>query len=368
MRTRIRWLGPALAALVAALSCDRVPNDALQSCEASQVTPGAVSTDILFVIDNSSSMYEEQTALQNSLAQFITLLSSSPVANDFQIGVTTTEVGSCTASCLAGSFTAQGTMRGDSPTLVPDFQAAVGVGTTGSNWEQPFEAMKLAIEKSAPGGPNAGFIRPGARLAIFFLSDEDDCSTATDPGSSLACEQAKLNGGLYPVSGYADFLRAPIQGEVKDVVVYAVAGFSAKTLAPSCGRSQCTDQTCSTAFDKGDRFLALAQQFGTAGRIGSICDPAFDGALAEFADVIMSQRMPLDGAPADPGLLVVSVTTVTGDVVSCGSVATAGTAGAGTANVIYTAPEGGLPASLWFQNACALNPGDRVNVDVVCAG
>jgi hypothetical protein len=28
----------------------------------------------------------------------------------------------------------------------------------------------------------------------------------------------------------------------------------------------------------------------------------------------------------------------------------------------------GPPASLTFQNACALEPGDRVVVDVVCAG
>jgi hypothetical protein len=38
------------------------------------------------------------------------------------------------------------------------------------------------------------------------------------------------------------------------------------------------------------------------------------------------------------------------------------------ADAIYEPPQGGRPASLTFQNACALEQGDRVNVRVICAG
>ncbi len=368
-RTRIATL-TAVVAVLSGCACDTVPSDALESCEASQVSPGAVKTDILFVIDDSSSMSEEQAALRAALAEFITTLNNSPVKDDFQIGVTTTSVD--TRGTAAGALVGAGIMPGTSPTLVPDFEATVMVGTAGSLWEQPFEAAKLAIEKSAPGSgwPNDGFIRPGARLAIFFLSDEDDCSNDVSPGPSSAdCRSAKVAGTLYPISRYTDFLRAPINGEVKEVVVYAVAGFSQTTLALSCSGAWCTDKTCSTALDKGDRFLALAQAFGATGRIGSICSPTLNATLFEFAGAIMSQQMPLEGAPADPGLLVVKVTkAATGEVVSCGTVAMVGTPEAGTANVVYSPPQAGRPATLWFQHGCALAAGDRVNLDVICAG
>ena len=45
-----------------------------------------------------------------------------------------------------------------------------------------------------------------------------------------------------------------------------------------------------------------------------------------------------------------------------------GSADAATAGAIYTPPQPGRPATLTFQNACALQRGDRVNVDVICAG
>ncbi len=77
--------------------------------------------------------------------------------------------------------------------------------------------------------------------------------------------------------------------------------------------------------------------------------------------------MPLEGAPADPGLLVVKVMKATGETVSCGPVAPAGSSSAATANVVYTPPQTGTPASLSFQFDCALGHGDKVDVQVICA-
>src|SRR5438270_702435 len=48
-----------LAGLPACSSCDTVPAGALVSCQTTEVLPASVSTDILFVIDDSGSMSEE---------------------------------------------------------------------------------------------------------------------------------------------------------------------------------------------------------------------------------------------------------------------------------------------------------------------
>jgi hypothetical protein len=78
-------------ALLPGCACDTVPEDAVTRCEA-RVEIGKASTDILFVIDESGSMDEEQQNLQDNLSDFVTALASSPVRNDFRIGVTTTSV------------------------------------------------------------------------------------------------------------------------------------------------------------------------------------------------------------------------------------------------------------------------------------
>lgn len=372
MRVRTAILSTLLASL-AGCACDTVPDDALESCEQSQVVPGAVATDILFVIDDSGSMLEEQTLLRNGLAAFIQALASSPVANAFQIGVTTTSVADFvgTATPPAGDLVGP-ILVSTSATLVTDFEAQVLVGTGGSGREQPFAAARLALEKSASGGTNEGFLRPGARLAVIFLSDEDDCSGPTDVaiGDSGDCRAAKSNPSttLTSVESMASFLGGPVVGEVRDVVVAAIVGVAPGTLALSCGPSHCADNSCSTAADKGDRFVQLLGAFSPARtRLASICDTNFDQALQDFAVAMMSQTLPLDGAVADYRMLVASVTRPGVGTIGCTiQPAEAPAATRNAADAVYESPQGGRSASLTFQNACALQQGDSVQVNVVC--
>ena len=50
------------------------------------------------------------------------------------------------------------------------------VGMTGCGFEQPLEAMVRALDDHPE---NAGFLRAGSLLAIWFYTDEDDCSAAS---------------------------------------------------------------------------------------------------------------------------------------------------------------------------------------------
>ncbi len=408
--TRRTALVAALAMVAGCAKLDSVPQDAVQDCSL-QVTPGTAATDVLFVIDDSTSMGNEQTLLKNGLYQFIQALAASPIATDLHVGVTTTSVlgwtdaqtaytygpstgipyaagtvvaiarDGTTGAPVPGEFVyVNGAYAGTRvlasaaglPALVSDFEANVLVGVNGSNREEPFRAAELALQKASAGGPNEGFLRPGARLAIVFLSDEDDCSGPSDPTilQSLDCHNAKVSGTkLTPVSDVAAFLQGPIDGEVRDVVVAAIVGVAPGTLALSCGQSYCADRTCSTATDDGARFVELLGYFPPDHTsLGSICDADFASSIAGIADVIMPDTLPLDGVPADWRMLVASLQRPTVGTIPC-SIALDGTAEAATADAVYRPPPpGGSSATLTFQNACAIQRGDTVDVKVICAG
>jgi hypothetical protein len=415
MRTRPVLLA-ALLSLLPACGCDPVPANAVEDCRVTAVLPDAVQTDILFVIDDSLSMQEEQANLSANLGAFIDALAASPVQNDFRVGVTSTSVEgfTLTAQAYGGgpaagdpypdgalvaiqqdatgdgipgdltydpvAYAATGGWGGSrildkgSPTLVRDFKANVLLGLDGSGKEQPFRAARLALSDRLLDA-NAGFLRPGARLAVIFVTDEDDCSDSIDPRatSNAECHASSVKDAdppvLDPPGELAGFLLGPVDGELRDVAVGAIAGFNPNTLAPSCGdASICADTTCATAYDDGERFAALRAALGAARmRLGSICDASFRDSLTGFAEILMPSTLPLQGAPADWRLLAVRLRRAAGDMTSC-AVAAEGTPEQATADAVYSPPRFGRPAQLTFQNGCTLSLGDRIDVSVVCAG
>jgi hypothetical protein len=407
----------AALGILSGCACDTVPPEALENCSQSAVLGGKV--DILFVIDDSASMKEEQQALSAALTRFIQTLRSSPATEDYQIGVTNTSVaeygggesyrstyvsppylattppfppgtpyprGVITAIdasvdpaltdyatwgdyvwSSAEGFGGPRLLRWDDANLETEFRRNVLVGTWGSAREQPFRALELAIgDQAAPGKQNEGFLRPGARLAIFFLSDEDDCSgpqsDAITADEHCRDQRTATPSLLTPVSHFASLLQGPIAGEQRDVVVGAVVGVT-------CTGGLCTNTKCSTALTDppANRYLELLSGLDpTRTALASICDANFDAALDQFAHALMSQTVPLSGGVADPHMLAVQVTKADG-VRSC-TVAETGTAAAAAADALYAPPRSGAGATLTFQNGCTLGPGDRIDVHVICAG
>jgi hypothetical protein len=411
MRTTTTLLGAALVLLQGCGGCDSVPSTAIQDCAALQVQPDKVLTDILFVIDDSGSMFEEQANLAANLGVFIDTLAASPVENDFRIAVTNTSVEGYLATQQSyaagnvpypdGAIIAVAQVNGiatpaaggnllysttlypatdgwggtryldaGSPTLVRDFKVNVLVGIAGSGKEQPFRAAQLALSDRLAVA-NAGFLRPGARLAIIILSDEDDCSgpVSTQVTRNSQCADLAVKNDpalLTSIDSFVAFLDAPIGGEQRQVTVGAIAGLSPATLAPSC--ATCPNTDCATALDKGDRFTQLMAALGpNRMRLGSICDPSFAQTLEEFAQVLMPTSLPLQGAPADWRMLAVKLTKASGQVVAC-RVALEGTPEATTADAVYWPPTSSAPPTITFHNACQLGVGDKVDVTVVCAG
>lgn len=123
------------------------------------------AADILFVVDDSASMDEEQALLADNFGDFVQVLADTYA--DYQIGVTTTDVSGASAGVLRG-----GVLTPATPDIAAAFAEAVSVGATGSRDEQGLWAAVLAADAAR----NPGFVRPEARFNVVFVSDEDDHS------------------------------------------------------------------------------------------------------------------------------------------------------------------------------------------------
>jgi hypothetical protein len=165
--------------------------------------------DILFVVDDSGSMIEEQTSLRNNFPAFINVLNTIEGGlPDVHLGVISTNagtggvnIGGCstatapngddgnlqTNSCagLQAAYiedlkNADGTRaRNYSGDLTSLFSCMANLGTAGCGFEAHLNSVKLSLSP----GKNPGFLRPNAYLAVIFITDEDDCSTK--PGGAM---------------------------------------------------------------------------------------------------------------------------------------------------------------------------------------
>jgi hypothetical protein len=135
--------------------------------------------DVLFVIDDSCSMDNEQADLGRNFAAFIRFAVSQQV--DYHIAVTTTSVSS-SASDENGRFVplAGGNPRVITPTTPNKelvFQQNVSVGTSGDAYEKLIRPAYLGLSSPLIDTHNAGFLREEANLAIIVVSDAADQDT-----------------------------------------------------------------------------------------------------------------------------------------------------------------------------------------------
>lgn len=133
--------------------------------------------DILFVIDNSCSMYEEQTALGHSFDDIINPIELAGL--DFHVGVVSTDMDDPRQS---GKLRQAGGLRyldNSTPDITTAFRSMAQMGTSSSYAEKGRAATFAAIEELGDGF-NKGFYREDAHLAVVVLSDEDDYS-GSDP-------------------------------------------------------------------------------------------------------------------------------------------------------------------------------------------
>ncbi|MEK6554004.1 MAG: hypothetical protein AABZ31_02090 [Bdellovibrionota bacterium] len=158
--------------------------------------------DILFIVDNSGSMAEEQMKLGVRIQSFLSTLYDI----DWQIGVTTTDVSDGPYGIKGSLLNIAGQqsyiLNAKTPDYQNAFQATVVRSETNncgnscpSGDEQALMAAMMAIEKR--NTDNKGFFRNGADLGILVLSDEDEKSEGTAADAARPADVLKLINSVW---------------------------------------------------------------------------------------------------------------------------------------------------------------------------
>jgi hypothetical protein len=215
----------------------------------SQVPQLQSSSDILFIVDNSGSMSQEQQRLGENFQSFINGLTSTNNTFSYQLGITSTDFDGIAGVSynrtqaytnflnsgpggLISRFLnpANSTPRFLTSSMDPEFIrsqfiASVNLGTGGSGAENGLETLALALSGplTNPGKPNHGFIRgANVRTDIVIVSDED----AHDPqatGQYLRANPARLENYL---NEKLSFLATLKDGNGANMIkIHSIVGF-----------------------------------------------------------------------------------------------------------------------------------------------
>lgn len=149
--------------------------------EFTQAQPRA--TDILWVIDTSCSMLDEQEALADNFPAFISFFIERDLP--FRMGITSTNIGEAETDGLDGELAGSPRwLDHDSPDVEETFMDRILLGIDPMHGrERGLHASHIALSDRLEDS-NEGFLRPNASLVVMVISDEPDYSTLQYPDSS----------------------------------------------------------------------------------------------------------------------------------------------------------------------------------------
>lgn len=218
---------------------------------------GCKKVDILYVIDNSPSMYDEQQTLIANFGAFVAEMTAAlEKVSDYHVGVVTTDnyadegflddstlvVNASEPLCkILGGMVVESQQGVCTPfaegyrfiteqdDLAAKFACVADVGEDGDSDERVGDALIGALSplSNAPGQCNEGFLRPDALLIIVILTDENDSSN-TDAGdwydAVLASKKAAEN--VVVLSLIWDDSEASCQQDLSESTGYTIAEFT----------------------------------------------------------------------------------------------------------------------------------------------
>lgn len=243
--------------------------------DVSNVQPGCNKMDILFVIDDSGSMSDEQANLGVNFPQFFNILNEyetnigEPL--DYRVGFTTTGVTKSIEASDPGSeprifqqgadgALVNGSCNEDIGWFSRDtenadelFTCVSDIGINGPVVEMPLEAIRLSIGAQYNNGSTSDFYREDALLGIVILTDEDDCSKKESVISTSTCNDT------FPTEAYVASLDQFKTSRAKWAVAVVAGEISG----------------CESQWGRADptpRLNQFAQQTGENAVQSSICD------------------------------------------------------------------------------------------------
>jgi hypothetical protein len=281
---------------------------------------GCEKVDFLFIVDNSSSMGDEQDHLTTSFPGFIAGIRETIRAKDYQLmvvdtdGVAPTQMSTCTASgectcsdapfccaklCEAGNATCNGEtcaeinnqhaceldfgvgmrygssgddckfatqnryLLADQPGLEDAFACAAKRGVGGAREEKPMDAMRAALspEMIAANACNAGFLRDDAILVVTLITDEED--DVDDNGST---------------DGPQEWFQALVAAKLGNAAAVVLIGFVGDTGLPG---ALCKPLSGTDGAERSPRLHEFIANAGDLGLASSVCADDFAPAFAE---------------------------------------------------------------------------------------
>lgn len=229
--------------------------------EPAEVVP-CTAIDFLFVVDNSSTMTEEQVRLGAAAPNFIAAVRARlPDVDVVHVGVISTDdpaIGVVAARCgpFAGGL---GFMTQDDD-LSTSLVCAAQVGVDGDPDERPIDMLLAAVDDLAnqPGGLNSDFVRKPSLLVVVLVTDEEDDHEA-DPAWGSAGDPA----------GWSSDLAAIKDGHAGDVVVLSLLGTPGPNACPPF------QWNGKEGAELAPRLAEFTRMF-PFGRVGDVCAPSYD--------------------------------------------------------------------------------------------
>lgn len=245
--------------------------------------------DILVVVDDSSSMTQDNQKLAERLNGFVADLQTVNI--EWQMCITTTDVGYYEGRPIMWSGTSQRVINKSTPNLASVFQQTIyDIGSGYGNDEQGIKASILSMLNN----PIYPCHRNSAALAVVIISDEDERSVGGN--QSLSSQQYKpLTVQNYP-STFVNTAHS-LFGAEKRMTVNSIVVRDAQ-----CKQNE--DTQGSPAFI-GTKYMELSDL--TNGAVGNICDSDYSYNLKYFKDAILTTVSSVDLTCVPAGTPVVNL-------------------------------------------------------------
>jgi hypothetical protein len=249
------------------------------------------NVDVLFVIDNSGSMSDNQDQLIASFPGFVAGMQGAlEFAESYHIGVvsssnypqngtacwqyghliTQTVDAPMSSDAVCGPFTSGSSFIDETePDLAAKFACIAKVGTGGDSEEQPVRSLLDALKpgNNQPGACNDGFSRLDSLLVIVIITDEDDVLEECGP-DDFPCFPTGTEGT--PEEWHDEVLTYKANLPENVVVVSIIA----RELDNPCGAVPAA------------RLMSFTNDFAQNGHIGDICAPSYDDVFMAALPVI----------------------------------------------------------------------------------
>jgi len=231
--------------------------------------------DVLFVVDNSISMADDQAKLGQRIQSFLSVINGL----DWQIAVTTTDVSNGPHGLKGGFLSTDSSGNKILKPTTSDYakkffntvvrkeslncSGPKPTESCASNDEQPLKAIIMSTQKSQ----NKSFFRDQAHLVTIVLSDEDEMSDA--PSKATRAEEV--------VRGVQDAF-----GSDKKYSNYGIV------IRPG-------DSECLRKNNMGEYATRVADLTAlTGGHLGSLCDDDFGPSLSKIAKSVIEKTQQLE--------------------------------------------------------------------------